>query len=102
MKKHEERKERRKTKAKNSKFSIDPINERKKTVDKNPFRKKPLPQITSPLRSSIRDENIEAKKLKAEEKKDTIVKKEKKLSKIGGSFSRKNNAVLKASKQTSL
>ena len=43
MKKHEERKERRKSKAKNSKFNIDPIKERTKTVDKNPFRKKPLP-----------------------------------------------------------
>jgi len=98
MKKHEERKERRKSRAKNSKFSIDPIAERKKTVDKNPFRKKPLPTITSPMRASIREENIEAKKQLAEENKDTVgpMKRDKK-SKIGA-FSRKTNAVMKASK----
>ena len=97
MKKHEERKERRKSRAKNSKFNIDPIKERTKTVDKNPFRKKPLPQITSPMRASIREENIEAKKQLEEEKKDIVPVKRDKKSKIGA-FSRKNNAVLKASK----
>ena len=49
------------------------------------------------MRASIREENIEAKKQLAEEKKDTVPIKRDKKSKIGA-FSRKTNAVMKASK----
>lgn len=56
-KKMEERKAKRKAKALSSKFNIDPISENKSKVDKNPFRKKELPKVTSPFRESIREEN---------------------------------------------
>lgn len=59
----EERKARRKAKKEQERFAIDPIKAKKmSSVDKNPFRKKPLPQVTSPMIESIRTANIEENK----------------------------------------
>lgn len=90
----EERKERKRLRAEANKFKIDPISEKKVYVDKNPFRKKPLPKVISPLKQvdQIQDDNDRDKSTDL-----NLSQRSRKKTKIG-TLSKKNDALLKASK----